>query len=55
MTKFTITVAAIIVIVIIMKTIATIKAVMIIKLLVLRFHQPQKKLFSYLETAWSKN
>ena len=54
MTKFTITMAATIVIVIIMKAIATIKAVMIIKLIVLRRHQPQKKLFSYLETAWSK-
>ena len=50
--KFTITITTIIVIVIIMKTITTIKAVVIIKLILLHRHQPQKKLFSYLETAW---
>ena len=38
MTKFTIKMAAILVIVIIMKTIAATKAVMIIKLIVLRLH-----------------
>ena len=37
--------------IIIMKTI-TIKVVMIIKLIALRRHQPQKKLFSYLEIVW---
>ena len=41
-----------IIIVIIMKTVTKIKVVMIIKLIALRRHQPQKKLFSYLETAW---
>ena len=43
--------ATIIIIVLIMKTITTIKVVMIIKLIALRRHQPQMKLFSYLETA----
>ena len=42
----------IIIIVLIMKTITTIRVVMIIKLIALRCHQTQKKLFSYLETAW---
>ena len=44
--KLTITI-----IIIIMKTI-TIKLAMIIKLIALRRHQPQKNLFSYLDTAW---
>ena len=35
-----------------MKTITTIKVVMIIKSIALRRHQPQKKLSSYLETVW---
>ena len=48
----TITTAIIIVIVIIMKTIVTIKVVLIITLITPRRHEPQKKLFSYLETAW---
>ena len=34
-----------------MKTLTTIKVVMIINLIALRRHQLQKKLFSYLETA----
>ena len=50
--KLTITITTTITIVIIMKTITAIKVVMIIKLIALRRHQPQKKLFSYLETAW---
>ena len=33
-----------------MKTIATNKAVLIIKLMATLCHQPQKKLYSYLET-----
>ena len=54
--KLTITITATIImlIVIIMKAITTIKVVMIIKLIA-PHHQPQKKLFSYLETAWQKN
>ena len=47
--KLTITITTIIII--IMKTI-TIQIVMIIKLIALRRHQPQKKLFSYLEIVW---
>ena len=47
-TKLTTTITTII-IVIIMKTITTIKVIMIIKLIVIRRHQPQKKL---LETTW---
>ena len=43
--------ATIIIIVLIMKTITTRKVVMIIKLIALRRHQPQNKLFSYLETT----
>ena len=50
--KLTRTITTAIIIVLIMKTITTIKVVMIIKLIALRRHQPQKKLFSYLETAW---
>ena len=46
--KLTITIT---IIIIIMKTI-TIQIVMIIKLIALRRHQPQKKLFSYLEIVW---
>ena len=38
-------------IVIIIKTKSILKVVMIIKLIALRRHQPQKKLFSYLETV----
>ena len=38
-------------IVIIIKTKSILKVVMIIKLVALRRHQPQKKLFSYLETV----
>ena len=38
-------------IVIIIKTKSILKVVMIIKLIALHRHQPQKKLFSYLETA----
>ena len=48
----TITTTIIIVIVIIIKTITTIKVVMIINLIASRCHQPQKNLFSNLETAW---
>ena len=48
--KLTITITTTIIIIIIMKTI--IKLAMIIKLIALRRHQPQKNLFSYLETAW---
>ena len=53
-TKLTITITAtiMIVIVIIIKTIATIKVALIIKLIAPRRRQPQKKLFSYLETVW---
>ena len=50
--KLTITITTTIIIVLIMKTITTIKVVMVIKLIALRRHQPQKKLFSYLEKAW---
>ena len=50
--KLTRTITTTIIIVLIRKTITTIKVVMIIKLIALRRHQPQKKLFSYLETAW---
>ena len=50
--KLTITTTTIIIIVLKMKTITTIKVVMIVKLIALRRHQSQKKLFSYLETAW---
>ena len=49
--KLTRTITAV-VIVLIMKTITSINVVMIIKLIALRRHQPQKKLLSYLETAW---
>ena len=50
--KLTRTITTAIIIVLIRKTITTIKVVMIIKLIALRRHQAQKKLFSYLETAW---
>ena len=50
--KLTRTITAIIIIVLVMKRITTKEVVMIIKLIALRRHQPQKKLFSYLETAW---
>ena len=35
-----------------MKAIVALEVVMIVKLIALRRLQPQKKLFSYLETAW---
>ena len=50
--KLTRTITTTVIIVLIMKTRTTIKVVMIIKLIALRRHQPQKKLFSYFETAW---
>ena len=49
-TKLTIKITIIIVIIMKTKTIA--KVIMIIKLIALRRNQPQNKLFSYLETAW---
>ena len=47
--KLKITITEKIMLVIAMKKITTIKAARIIKLIALRCHQPQKKLFSYLE------
>ena len=50
--KLAIRITTITIIVIIMKTIITAKVVMIIKLIALRCHPPQKKLPSRLGTAW---